>query len=212
MQESRQGFGFAVRRALDEVTTKFVMVCHHDQRYVRSWDLAAVLTAMQRNPGVINYVGVLSPSTLGYRNKCICSKLPDPLPGARGLPDGSVIDIGPEEKLEESYLLPLYRWFDRNHIASKAFYLNNVFQSGLVKKGTFIEDCYGQDQLSRIKDSGLEAHMDFGTFVLIDGDTTAIHHIDGRRWMTAEQRASLNLPPLKGEEVEKMESQSKEIQ
>ena len=71
VQPERMGFGFAVKRAVEDiVTTDFVMVVHHDQRYVRSFDLEGVLSEMQARVGNVNYVGVLSPGTIGYEKKC----------------------------------------------------------------------------------------------------------------------------------------------
>ncbi len=189
-QPGREGFGFAVRRALEDVATPFVMVVHHDQRYRRGFDLPGVVRKMQEMEGRVNYVGVLSPGTIGYENKCVTKGLPSPTPGAFPL-DSPDAPAG-------TRLVPLYVWFDRNHIASCAFYRSNVFASGLVKRGTFIEDCYGQQQLKRIKEGGLEvALIDYGCFFLDDGTgDSMIHHIDGRKWMTAEQRAAAGLPPL----------------
>ena len=183
VQPERMGFGFAVKRAVEDiVTTDFVMVVHHDQRYVRSFDLAGVLSEMHSRAGSVNYVGVLSPGTIGYEKKCQSSKgVPDPTEG--------VIECKPGR------LVPLFVWFDRNHIASVAFYREHVFRSGLVRKGTFIEDCYGQHMKKKIKEKGLSAHTEFGCYFLDDGiDESMIHHIDGRRWMTPEQRSEMGLP------------------
>ena len=97
--------------------------------------------------------------------------------------------------------MPLYVWYDRNHIANVDFYKSNVMASGLIKKGTFIEDCYGQEQLRLIKQNGLAAWKEYGTWFLDDqsGDSM-IHHLDGRRFMTNVQRAELGLPPLARDE------------
>ena len=132
----------------------------------------------------IHYVGCLSPSTVKYGESCIGKKFEDPRRKA--------IDIG-----EKSKLVPLYCWYDRNHIASVRHYQDVVFASGFVKKGTFIEDSYGQAQLKKIKAGGLEAHLPYGTYLLDDGKGAAISHIDGRRWMTDKQREEAGFPPLK---------------
>lgn len=186
VQPERLGFGFAVKRAVcDFVTTPYVMVVHHDQRYRRSFNLAGVIEQMELLDQV-NYVGVLSPGTLGYVEKCKTNKnMPDPTSGIIPLAN----DMG--------NLVPLYVWFDRNHVGRTSFYRENVFQSGLIKKGTFIEDCYGQQMLTTIKANGLEAHAQYGCYYYDDlVPESMIHHIDGRRWMTPEQRQELGLPPL----------------
>ena len=47
----------------------------------------------------------------------------------------------------------------------------------------------------KIKEEGLSAHTEFGCYFLDDGvDESMIHHIDGRRWMTPEQRREMGLP------------------
>jgi len=133
VQPERMGFGFAVKRAVEDfVTTPYIMVVHHDQRYRRSFPLASVVAEMEKSQGQavgqINYVGVLSPGTLGYEEKCKTTKgMPDPSP--------NVLTCGGNT----GRLVPLFMWFDRNHIASVQYYKENVFTSGYVKKGSFIE-------------------------------------------------------------------------
>jgi hypothetical protein len=127
----------------------------------------------------------------------------NPTPGevdlvARGLASESAAD-GAGSRL---CLVPLYCWFDRNHVANVAHYRDVVMASGLIKKGTFIEDCYGQQQLKEIKEGGLSgglaAHRPYGTYILDDAGGTAISHIDGRRYMTEAQREEAGLPAEKG--------------
>jgi hypothetical protein len=185
VQPERLGFGFAVKRAVEEfVTTPYVMVVHHDQRYRRTFDLPSIVSEMMENTQ-INYVGVLSPGTLGYENKCQSKELPNPTNGVLTCKSSG-------------RMVPLYVWFDRNHVASTSFYKENVFTSGLVRKGTFIEDCYGQQMLKDIKENGLDAHKKYGCYFYDDGiDESMIHHIDGRRWMTPEQRKERGLPEQK---------------
>jgi len=60
-----------------------------------------------------------------------------------------------------------------------------------------LSDCFGQQMLKNIKENGLEMHNQYGCYFLDDGvPESMIHHIDGRRWMTPEQRAEKGLPPL----------------
>ena len=94
VQPQREGFGFAVKRALQSVKTDFVMIVHHDQRYRKAFDLSGIVRTMQEHPGIVNYVGVLSPGTIGYAKKCAGKGLPDPTSERR--------------PLGESMLVPLY--------------------------------------------------------------------------------------------------------
>lgn len=183
IQPCREGFGFAVKRALESVETPFVMVVHHDQRFRKAFDLRGILNTMRERPSEFNYCGVLSPGTINYAQKCAGKGLPNPDLAAEPLGSGK--------------LVPLFVWYDRNHVASVEFYRENVISSGLVKRGTFIEDCYGQEQLKRIKAGGLDAWKKYGTWFFDDltGDSM-IHHLDGRRFMTKSQRTELGLPQL----------------
>ena len=183
VQSGREGFGFAVKKALESVETEFVMIVHHDQRYRKAFDLPGIIRAMRDYPGIINYCGVLSPGTIGYAKKCAGKGLPNPDAATRPLGNAT--------------LVPLYVWYDRNHVANVDFYKSNVMGSGLIKKGNFIEDCYGQDQLKRIKTGGLEVWQTYGTWFLDDlSGESIIHHLDGRRFMTDAQRAEQGLPVL----------------
>ena len=183
VQPGREGFGFAVKAALENVATEFVMIVHHDQRYRKAFDLPGIIRTMQECPGIVNYCGVLSPGTVGYAKKCVGKGLPNPDVAARPLGNAA--------------LVPLYVWYDRNHVANVDFYKSSVMASGLIKKGTFIEDCYGQEQLKQIKADGLAAWEQYGTWFIDDlTGESIIHHLDGRRFMTDAQRAEQGLPVL----------------
>lgn len=189
--EERIGFGFGVKRSLEFVKTPYVMVVHHDQKYTRNWCISNIINAMQRSEiddkhPPVHYVGCLSKTTINYHSSCLGKGLPDPSDG--------LITLGSDESEK---LVPLYVWYDRNHIANVEHYKNVVFaENSGVKRGTFIEDSFGQAQLSAIKEGGLQAHRAYGTYVFDDGMGPAISHIDGRRWMTEGQRQELGLPPL----------------
>ena len=61
-----------------------------------------------------------------------------------------------------------------------------------------LSDCFGQQMLKNIKENGLEMHNQYGCYFLDDGvPESMIHHIDGRRWMTPEQRKERGLPEQK---------------
>jgi hypothetical protein len=205
----RIGFGFGVKNSLNLVQTPYVMVVHHDQKYTRPWDIEKAIEMMilsevgmgegGEEPRPIYYVGCLSPSTVKYGDSCIGKKFDDPRKDA--------IDIG-----ANSTLVPLYCWYDRNHIASVSHYQSVVFASGLVKKGTFIEDSYGQAQLKKIKAEGLSAHRPYGTYLLDDGRGAAISHIDGRRWMTDKQREAAGFPPLKKKQAAAAQGSNADLQ
>ena len=57
--EERQGFGWAVKSALEAVQTPFVLVVQHDQEFINSFELKEVLDCMVEHPEV-KYVGLSS--------------------------------------------------------------------------------------------------------------------------------------------------------
>ena len=44
------GFSFAVKAALDLVSTPYVLVVQHDHVFVRAWPLASILACMRADP------------------------------------------------------------------------------------------------------------------------------------------------------------------
>ena len=55
VQPERMGFGFAVKRAVEDfVATPYIMVVHHDQRYRRSFPLASVVAEMEKSQKLLN--------------------------------------------------------------------------------------------------------------------------------------------------------------
>ena len=58
--EDHHGFGFAVKAALDQITTDFVLVVQHDQEFIAGFDLHAVLDTMSMHPEIVKYVGLSS--------------------------------------------------------------------------------------------------------------------------------------------------------
>ncbi|CAK0824320.1 unnamed protein product [Prorocentrum cordatum] len=78
-----QGFGFAVKRALQEVRTAFVLVVQHDQEVVRAFDLPAVLLAMGSHPDRLKYVGLCSTTTRNYEAMVLSKYQPSDSPAPR---------------------------------------------------------------------------------------------------------------------------------
>ena len=61
--DHHHGFGFAVRAALAEVKTDYVLVVQHDQEFIAGFDLPAVLATMSDHPEAVKYVGLSSLSS-----------------------------------------------------------------------------------------------------------------------------------------------------
>jgi hypothetical protein len=109
--KERQGFGFAVKAALEAVTTPWVMVVQHDHKFVRAVDLPGILHCMKQNPEV-KYVGLLSGTTTKYQ-----------------LFTESKYSIRITESIKSGLpLLPLLYWYDKTHVCTTAYYRDFVFK------------------------------------------------------------------------------------
>ena len=64
----------------------------------------------------------------------------------------------------------------------------------VLRPGDFIEDTLGHVQLDDIKANGMGAHAKYGTFLFDDGRGEVLSHLDGRRFLTGEQREARGMP------------------
>eukprot|EP00930_Biecheleria_cincta_P075221 TRINITY_DN62391_c0_g1_i1.p1 TRINITY_DN62391_c0_g1~~TRINITY_DN62391_c0_g1_i1.p1 ORF type:complete len:675 (-),score=71.09 TRINITY_DN62391_c0_g1_i1:56-2080(-) len=168
--DSRHGFGFAVRAALELVRTPYVIVVQHDRPFTRPCNIPRLVRAMEAAPDRFKYVGLPTSTTCGHKYH-VLSKY--------GLRIESV--LADADGLE---LVPLVQWYDSTHVCLTAHYRNFVFgPRKLVARGGFIEDKLGQAELQAIRSLGLEkAHPEFGTYVA-SGDgfrDPCVGHLDGR--------------------------------
>jgi hypothetical protein len=73
--KERNGFGFAVKNALDSVDTEFVMVVQHDRDFVSTFDLKGVLEIFDSCPDVM-FMGLptssVTPGMLGLVESPAC--------------------------------------------------------------------------------------------------------------------------------------------
>jgi hypothetical protein len=184
-----------------------VLVVQHDYVFVSPVFTTSIIQTMESNPAV-KYIGIPSPATRQYcqQMKCKYQLSLNPKPFSLGGKD-SICDFD----TSSVYLIPLLFWYDKNHFASTEHYRNFVFggQFQCVKKGSFIEDTLGQEQLKDIKTNGLEAHAKFGTYLLLPDvdlyrknglasennlqceEVVTIRHCHGRCFITLEQRKKL---------------------
>lgn len=182
--EERLGFGYAVRRALAEVTTPYVLVVQHDQEFIVGFDLEAVIQCMDLNPESVKYIGFCSVSTLNY-DHMVRSKF--------GVQVLSTSEFGIP-------LMPLIFFYDKPHICSTNFYREFVFGPGsLVGPGDFIEETLGTAQRADIIQNGMAAHQKYGTFQLDTRDMAGepfalVRHVNGRSFMSPEQRRAFGWP------------------
>eukprot|EP01084_Bolivina_argentea_P319303 553824_1 len=166
-----EGFAHSVRIALEMVTTPYVFIIQHDHPLCRSLNITPVLDVMDDGPQGIRYVALLSASTKHYQD-VVMSKYHFSLL----LRNRLIAGIEPGEVIT---LIPLLSWYDRPHFCSVEA-LKEVYSSGLVHRGQFTEDTYGQKMLHDIKLNGIGAHTKYGTYVMNDGRGVMTYHIKGR--------------------------------
>ena len=176
----RHGFGFAVREALNHVTTSHVLIVQHDRTFMRPVHLKAVLRAMLKNGDRIGYVLLPTTSTKNY-SEAMRHRLAE-----KGVKDRDItrlqIDVPSSADACNACLLPCLQFYDSTHLATVKFYLTTVFGRGLVKRGGFIEDKFGQSQFRDIVEHGISAHAKWATWLLEDGLGRAVGHLDGSKY------------------------------
>eukprot|EP00854_Cymbomonas_tetramitiformis_P015377 gene15377-18192_t len=196
--KERVGFGWALRAGVRRVTTPTVLVMQHDFLFVRHVDLEPLVHVIRSPDAGVNYLSLLSSSTLNYAAQVVTRyqlKL-----GNLVRPLHDLLPVRDERQGAVSgCLVPLLFWYDKPHVASTEYYWEHVFNTGVLRKGDFIEDVWGQQMLADIKRHGLQEHAKYGTFIYDDGPvdprtgfggTPAIRHIDGRRFLTSEQKVA----------------------
>ncbi|CAM9438793.1 unnamed protein product [Heterosigma akashiwo] len=120
--EERHGFGFAVKRALEQVNTKYVMVVQHDRTFIKSFDILPLLQILDTPEEEVNYIGFITTSTLNHLER-IRGRL-----GAKGPPPD--LSWARPKEAHGVTLLPLLQWFDSTHVCTTAYYRDFVFGPG----------------------------------------------------------------------------------
>jgi len=175
--ETRHGFGFAVRAALEHVRTKYVLIMQHDRPFTKRADVPRVLAAMEAHPERLKYVGMPTSTTVTHQSH-VLSKYR--------------IHIEPWQADDAGLLMmPLIQWYDSTHICEVEYYRKFVFgPRKLVARGGFIEDKFGQAQLADIRARGVEvSHRDWGTFIAAGSGFAepVVGHLDGRDALNASK-------------------------
>ena len=219
----RVGFGYAVHAGLELIHTPFALIVQHDYVFThappidRLTRLMASHTAGQQ---AINYIGFLSRPTLNYyahsKQHYDMQRTPehqlhsfhdDSTAAAAEVAEGGSC-APPRSPIT---LCPLFFWFDKNHLASTRYYRTVVFQQRTwwgVKRGRFIEDTFGQKMSQRIKNRGLQAWKEFGSFLYCPNGQDrqiTLRHTHGRMYLTAETKSRLQEESVmkpRGEPVE----------
>ncbi|CAK8997716.1 unnamed protein product [Durusdinium trenchii] len=192
----RQGFGFAVKAALELVTTPFVCVMQHDRTFMRPFRDALVLLKAMMQESRLKMVGL--PTTTNDPTKYMTQAVTKLGEIKVYLPcsfDELVISV-PDVGAEHLRFIPMIMWHDSTHFASSEYYRSFVFgrRRRLVTKGGFIEDKLGQEQGLDLRKEGWDAHERYGTFLLDDGapaPARMVGHLDGKKYIRVEAKMAL---------------------
>lgn len=168
--ETRYGSAPAIDKAMKEiVTTPLVMICQHDNFFINTAPLRDVVHAMHKERGLgvgANCIHFLSTATMNYTSKVrrrYHIDLGDPII-AKGL---------------QYPLVPLIFWYGRSHI-SYSDYVRTHCLSRHLPLGSHLEELLGEKQLNDIITRGINAHKEYGTYVLEQGKEI-LYHFSGRR-------------------------------
>jgi len=154
--QQRVGFGFAVKEALKQIDTPYVIIIQHDLKFQTEIDLPKIIYTMETYSDRVKYVGFATNHVTSYARRCEDPSLP------------RILSPDPSFPIP---LIPLFFWYDKTHIASVQHYLKLVFGRGsVINNGDFIEDKFGHVQLQDIKDHGMEVHSKYGTWMYFPRD------------------------------------------
>eukprot|EP00440_Ansanella_granifera_P059449 gb/GFBE01064436.1/.p1 GENE.gb/GFBE01064436.1/~~gb/GFBE01064436.1/.p1 ORF type:complete len:341 (+),score=48.35 gb/GFBE01064436.1/:1-1023(+) len=192
--EERQGFGFAVKAALELVQTPYVCIMQHDRTFMRPFHHVVSLIRAMSSDKRLKMIGL--PTTTNDPSKYI-TQMETKL-GAIHVPHPpleSLVLTSPE--CPALRFIPLIYWHDSTHFASTAYYREFVFgKRNLVSRGGFIEDKLGQQQGYDLRMLGWASHAEYGTWLLDDGappPTRLVGHLDGKKYLRKVDKIALEV-------------------
>lgn len=179
----RQGFGFSVKSALDQCKTPLVLVLQHDWIFAVPDLPLARLTQIMQEEGEVNYISFIARQSLRYERSRGEShaRYRGVFEAARDLRRGRSL---------ESDLVSCLHFFDRPHLCKASLY-GEIFSSGLIRRGDFLEDTLGTAYLMSIAngkddEASIAAWRKLGAWLYHpgSGDQVAIRHTAGRTSLT----------------------------
>eukprot|EP00457_Paulinella_chromatophora_P005797 gb/GEZN01005814.1/.p1 GENE.gb/GEZN01005814.1/~~gb/GEZN01005814.1/.p1 ORF type:complete len:451 (-),score=48.82 gb/GEZN01005814.1/:49-1401(-) len=172
-------FSQAVEVALRVVTTPYVLVMQHDWKFVRSIPIKSVVRAMISHSEIIKYVTFPSEKNIKYIENTRSSRLKCAL---------SV------ERFEGVPLIPLFFWYDRNHVAQVKYYNEFVLQR--VRKKGFFEDILGHQFVTELSQAAtgvvfdrknISRHGSAPGVIAFDGSVLKDVHCQYNTWMLYDE-------------------------
>eukprot|EP00928_Gymnodinium_smaydae_P070705 TRINITY_DN54488_c0_g1_i1.p1 TRINITY_DN54488_c0_g1~~TRINITY_DN54488_c0_g1_i1.p1 ORF type:complete len:401 (+),score=55.07 TRINITY_DN54488_c0_g1_i1:3-1205(+) len=153
----RHGFGWAVKAALEEVKTDYVLVVQHDRCFVSPIRLRPLLKLLANGSHGVNYLGFPVNNQSTYRNPQTIAERHAGFKVEHVERDGIC-------------LLPLLMWYDTTHLASVKHYKEFVLPR--VQRGDFIEEGFGIQEVNDIVSNGMAAHQKYGNYLVVDSRTS----------------------------------------
>ena len=160
------------------------MVVQHDRNFTKGPDIPALLEAMRKDADMM---------------KCVCLACAPLLDYPHRMKSRFRVDITPFKKMLRNgdTVVPMLQWLDSTHVAETEWYKSFVFDPArkLVKKGGFIEDKFGQEQVRQVREKGFpEGWTPFKNWLYREPLWEAsgyVAHIDGRSIKNAEDLEKL---------------------
>lgn len=182
----RHGSAKAIQVALSlnntVVQTPLVMVCQHDNFFVREIPFKKYVRLMIEKEGMgidVKCLHFLSTATLQYQQKVL---------------KRYGVQVEAAEKIESltgEKLVPLLFWYGRTHLAYSHYYRDYVLNRK-IKEGDHLEELLGNRQLKSIVKDKVD-YRSFGIYVIDDGGDQVIYHLSGRRAREAKQVPNNNV-------------------
>ena len=223
---SWHGFGLRLRAALALVRTPLVLVSPHDMEFGYAADLRRVVALVGDASNGVEYVGFPNANTpthpqrmqaRGVQIAPVCIDSCRLLPLCQWKENPHVCRHARATHALRTHTQCHARAtrmrVECPRVRSVAHYERCIFGPTAwpkIKKGQFIEDPVGQRQRKLITEGGLEAHREWGTFLLwpraegaaeedAAGSFVMTHHLDGIGYKTVAERARLGLTVYDGE-------------
>jgi len=215
----RHGSARAIQAVFDQglVQTPLVMICQHDNFFVRPFPLfrscVHAMTNTLETGMNVKCLHFLSTSTLNYKEK-VQKRYGVEIP-TRSIQLPMIMD-SENHKNDQAMtttttvtLVPLLFWYGRTHLSYTQHYQTQILDRNL-KPGDHLEELLGVTQLRDIQQRGFDtAFPEYGTYVVEDGQPQeeVIYHLSGRRvraaattTTTAAEDNPSTIKPLQEEE------------
>lgn len=178
---THHGFGFAVRAALEIVTTPLVCVVQHDRILLRDLDLGEIARFVLSSESRVGYVLLPTRATMDYPHRQRVRL------GAHGIrPPLSCVEPFALPVADGKQLLPCLGWYDSTHISLRSHYVDFIFAAApnaqrLITKGAFLENEIAPLQLAEIARDGMEEVVSkWRTYLYDDGvGSPLVGHLNG---------------------------------